>query len=129
MSLKVYAISKDKYYYRIGDSPETKDWYVRTEETGEVLNTINKGDEVEINYTKDEVGKRLLNSVKVVKKAIQSSPAQIDNKWRKPEELRRDETLRSVCLGIQAMPGQFGDVNALVSAICFAYDKLLVKVK
>ena len=125
----IYAISKDKSYYRIGNSPDTKDWYAKTPEVAKILDTINKGDEVSIKYEKNESGKRLLTSIEVTKKTTKPLSIISENKWRKPEELRRDETLRSACLAIQAMPAQFADVSALSGAVCLLYDKLLEKVR
>jgi len=125
----IYAISKDKNYYRIGNTPDTKDWYTKTPEVAKILDTINKGDEVNVKYEKDESGKRLLMLVNIIKKTPKILPAVGDNKFRTPEELRRDETLRSSCLAIQAMPAQFADINALSGAICLLYDKLSEKVK
>jgi hypothetical protein len=132
--MKVFAISKDKMYYRIGDTPDTKDWYTRTETVSKELETVNKLDEVKLSFEKDDNGKKLITSIEVTKKGeISSSSDNVSgngsSKFRSPEEIRKDETLRSASLAIQAMPGQFENITSLTEALCSLYDKLLEKTK
>ena len=127
--MKVYAISGDKMFWRIADSPDTKIWYTKTDAVASILDTVNKGDEVNIKYEKDENNKKLLTSVEIVKRGNTNNDNNGNSKFRHPDELRRDEAMRSACLAIQAMPGSFSDVNALINATCLLYDKILGKSK
>lgn len=127
--MKVYAMSGDKKYWRIGNSSDTKDWYVKTDAVASILDTTNKGDEVTITWEKEQGNnQKFLTAIKIIKRANVGSNNE-NSKFRHPEELRRDETMRSACLAIQAMPGSFADVNALITATCLLYDKLLEKTK
>ena len=126
--MKVYAISADKDYYRIGDRSDTKDWYTKTESTAGILRTVNTGDEVKLTFEKDKTGKRLLTSLEITKKGEFNKNSR-DNRFRTPEEMKRDETMRSACLAIQAMPGQFIDINSLANSISILYNKLYEKIK
>jgi hypothetical protein len=126
--MRVWAISGDKEYWRISDNPSEKVWYTRTEEVREVLETINKGDDVTITWKSGENGKRLLTSV--VKNQNKNTFKQENgNKFRSVEELRKDETMRSACKAVSTMVGQFQTVDQLGEAICKLYDKLWRKIR
>lgn len=126
--MKIFAISKGHEYFRIGDTSDTKDWYTKTTATKDVCESLNKGDEVNIQF-EVEGSKKLLTVVNITKKTERAVQTNGDNKFRTPNEIRRDETMRSACLAISAMPGQFSDVSALTGAIVALYDKLLEKTR
>ena len=68
------------------------------------------------------------NSLEITKKSEFNKNSK-DNRFRTPEEMKRDETMRSACLAIQAMPGQFIDINSLANSISILYNKLYEKIK
>jgi len=70
VKMKIFAISKDKNYYSIGETFDDKKWY----EVGSDVKSIevNKGDEVDIKFN-EENNKRILTTITVTKKSAQLS--------------------------------------------------------
>ncbi len=128
--MKVFAITKDKSAFRIGDNFDTKDWYLTSDELKLTTDKLEKGDELKIAFEMIS-GKRVLKSVEVTQKAgkMKDSDGNIVTRYRTPDEMTKDETMRSACLAIQSMPGSFSNADELSVQVCILYDKLLEKVK
>ena len=124
--MKVFAITKDKSAFRIGDNFDTKDWYLTSDELKPITDKLEKGDELKIAFEMIS-GKRVLKSVEVTQK-VQNTPPTGDSKFRTPAEIRIDETMRSACLAISSMVGVYKDINELGDAIYGLYDKLVKKI-
>jgi len=130
--MKVFAITGDRSFFKIGDSPETTCWYQKSPQLVEVLNTINEGDEIDIDFDMNGDGKKTLTKINIINKAVGKTKEEItsrEDRYRTITELRKDETLRSTCEAIKAMPGSFADVTALGASVCVLFDMLWEKVK
>jgi len=126
--MKVYSFTKDKGYFKIGDSPDTKDWFEKTPEVAEICNSLEVGDEVTITW-REENKKKFLTDVIIDKKTEIKTEIPTDNRFRTPEQIRKDETMKSACEAIKTMTGQFADINVLGENVCILFDKLYGKIK
>ena len=128
--MKVLAISADRDYFRLGAEISNSSWYTKTPETKSICDTLNKGDEVKITFEKDENNKKYLQTVNVIKKNPNVLQQSFNgNKFREPEQLRKDATMRSACIAMQSMVGAYQNIDDLSNAICILYKKLYEKVQ
>jgi hypothetical protein len=61
--MKVFGISKDGMFYRIGEKEDTKDWYKKSAAVENFIRNIQRGDEVEIKFILDDTNTKVLEFI------------------------------------------------------------------
>lgn len=139
--MKVFAISKDGMFYKIGDDPKLAEWFSKTPAVESFLSGIQKGDSVDIKSEKKN-GRNILSYItKTASGSVVVAPDKGTStgtgykpsgysSHKSPEEsekIKRLSILSSVCTAVTALTGQL-DQNSLVECINTLYDKLYAKV-
>ena len=117
--MKVFAISRDNQFYKIGNDFNSAVWY-QIGENQENISTVSKGDEVDIE-SKVENGKKVLTKVVVTNKATTS------NYNDRNTSIEKQAMMKSAADAIKTMTGQFPNVDDLGDAILKLYEKLYRK--
>jgi hypothetical protein len=131
---KVIAISKDKQYYKIGESSTESLWYGVGEKIKNFIDSVNRGDEEEIKYDEaEDKGRkqRVLNFIRVTKKAPEtptSSPtttSRFNNGNDRNKSIEKQTIVKAAVEAVKAMTGQFQTKEELGEAVLHIYNKLI----
>jgi hypothetical protein len=135
--MKVFAISKDGNFYKIGVDQKSSEWYGKTPAVEQFLSGINKGDEVNIKSEKKN-GRNILNYISKTGEAV--SPEKVTVHQDKPpfipyggktpeqsEQIKRLSILGSACNAVKALTGQI-DQEGLINFVEKFYDKFYGKI-
>ena len=76
----IFAISKDKEWYRISQDPQQKIWYKKTIEVNDELKLLKKGDIVELIYAETSSGKEMTSIKKIGENPASSYSSGYGNK-------------------------------------------------
>ena len=123
--MKVFAVSTDRNWIKLGNTFSDAQWY-NTEKVKDLINEIQKGDEVEIKSSKNKAGKNVLEYIKKVEKN-NSNNNQNNKALDKNEEIKRLSILRAVAEAIQALTGQV-DINNIGDVMEQLYDRFYKKI-
>jgi len=123
--MKVFAVSGDKNWYKIGLSFQNAKWVGRTQATASILDTVVKGDEVEFTSTKDASGKDMFATVSKTGTATKKEEPQQkststytgkkrddNSQFRTPDEITKQEIGQMVSRTMLVFSGTL-DVNNL----------------
>jgi len=123
--MKVVAISRDGIYYKIGDDYDSAIWYER----GENSPQLQRGDDVDVEYTVREInGRKVRVLTKVTKN--ESSPSIQNNSsddrivGDRTASIERQALLKAACQAIKTMPGQFATVDELGNDVIKLFRRL-----
>lgn len=130
--MKIFAISGDKKWIKIGNDFSSAEWY-GTERVSNFIKDLNKGDEVEIRFSKNNAGKNILDYIKTINvKQDISSPTSTsigtsNITTNKDEHIKRLSILRAVAEAVNALAGQV-DLHNIGDVMEELYDRFYTKI-
>jgi len=130
--MKVFAISGDAKYIKIGETFEAAQWFGFKEEIADQVAKVQKRDIVEIEYDDEEKNKRILTKITVTQSAEDKPTASTETGGKTKYEdkgviITKLAVLKSATSAIPALAGQVTSENIAEETIKL-YKALLEEV-
>lgn len=137
--MKVFAMSRDGNYIKLGESNENATWYLINQNVKPYTKRISRGSQVIITSSKrkDTSGKNInvLTSIKLasnntpVNQSEPSAETNTEESSSGKENIARQAIMKATCNAVTSMVSQFSTKEELADTIEYLFDRIYKKYK